>query len=84
MQNLVIAFNAVLPVMLCIMLGYFLARIGMIREELRKGLNALCFKVFLPLYLFRSVYETNVSDAFNPGLMIFENDPRNTTQPSRS
>ena len=71
MQNLVIAFNAVLPVMLCIMLGYFLARIGMIREELRKGLNALCFKVFLPLYLFRSVYETNVSDAFNPGLMIF-------------
>ena len=45
MENLIIAFNAVLPVMLCIMLGYFLARIGMIKEELRKGLNSLCFKV---------------------------------------
>ena len=71
MENLIIAFNAVLPVMLCIMLGYLLARIGMIKEELRKGLNSLCFKVFLPLYLFNSVYETDVSAAFNPGLMIF-------------
>lgn len=71
MENLVIAFNAVLPVMLCIMLGYFLARIGMIREELRKGLNSLCFKVFLPFYLFNSVYETDVSASFNAGLMLF-------------
>lgn len=71
MQNLIIAFNAVLPVMLCIMLGYLLARIGMIKEELRKGLNSLCFKVFLPLYLFDSVYDTDVSAAFNPGLMCF-------------
>ena len=71
MQNLIIAFNAVLPVMLCIMLGYFLARIGMIKEELRKGLNSLCFKVFLPFYLFNSVYDTDVSASFNPGLMIF-------------
>ena len=37
MENLIVAFNAVLPVMLCIMLGYFLARINMIKEELRKG-----------------------------------------------
>ena len=71
MENLIVAFNAVLPVMLCIMLGYFLARINMIKEELRKGLNSLCFKVFLPMYLFNSVYETDVSTAFNPGLMIF-------------
>lgn len=71
MENLIIAFNAVLPVMLCIMLGYFLARVGMIKEELRKGLNSLCFKVFLPFYLFDSVYDTDVSTAFNPGLMLF-------------
>ena len=71
MENLIIAFNAVLPVMLCIMLGYFLARIGMIKEELRTGLNSLCFKVFLPFYLFDSVYDTDVSTAFNPGLMLF-------------
>ena len=71
MENLIIAFNVVLPLMLCIMLGYFLNRIGMIGEALRKGMNSLCFKVFLPFYLFQSVYTTDVSAAFNGTLMIF-------------
>ena len=71
MENLIIAFNVVLPLMLCIMLGYFLNRIGMIGEALRKGMNSLCFKVFLPFYLFQSIYTTDVSAAFNGTLMIF-------------
>ena len=71
MENLIIAFNVVLPLMLCIMLGYFLARIGMIKEELRKGMNALSFKIFLPFYLFNSVYTTDVTAAFNAKLMIY-------------
>ena len=71
MENLIIAFNVVLPLMLCIMLGYFLARIGMIKKDLRKGLNALSFKIFLPFYLFNSVYTTDVSTSFNAKLMIF-------------
>ena len=71
MENLIIAFNVVLPLMLCIMLGYFLNHIGMIGDTLRKGLNSLCFKVFLPFYLFQSVYSTDVSTAFNAKLMVF-------------
>ena len=71
MENLIIAFNVVLPLMLCIMLGYFLSRISMIKEELRKGMNALSFKFFLPFYLFNSVYTTDVSKSFNGKLMIF-------------
>lgn len=71
MENLIIAFNVVLPLMLCIMLGYFLNRIGMISEPLRKGLNSLCFKLFLPFYLFQSIYTTDVSESFNATLMLF-------------
>lgn len=71
MENLIIAFNVVLPLMLCIMLGYFLNRIGMIGEALRNGMNSLCFKVFLPFYLFQSIYTTDVSASFNGTLMIF-------------
>ncbi len=71
MENLIIAFNVVLPLMLCIMLGYFLNRLGMIKEELRKGMNTLCFKVFLPFYLFNSIYATDVSASFNGMLMIY-------------
>ena len=71
MENLIIAFNVVLPLMLCIMPGYFLNRRGMIGEALRKGMNSLCFKVFLPFYLFQSIYTTDVSASFNGTLMIF-------------
>ena len=71
MENLIIAFNVVLPLMLCIMLGYFLSRIGMIKAEVRKGMNSLCFKVFLPFYLFHSIYTTDVSTSFNGKLMLF-------------
>lgn len=71
MENLIIAFNVVLPLMLCIMLGYFLNRIGIIGEALRKGMNSLCFKVFLPFYLFQSIYTTDVAASFNGTLMIF-------------
>ena len=71
MENLIIAFNVVLPLMLCILLGYFLRRIGMVQDALRQGMNSLCFKVFLPFYLFNSIYTTDVSAAFNGKLMLF-------------
>lgn len=71
MENLIVACNVVLPLLLCILLGCLLRRLGMIGPQLRQGLNSLCFKVFLPFYLFVSVYETDVSAAFNGKLMAF-------------
>ncbi len=71
MENLILSFNVVLPLFLCIMLGYFLRRIRMIDEPLRQGLNKLCFKVFLPIYLFQNISTTDLGAAFNPRLLIF-------------
>ncbi len=65
MENLIISFNVVLPLFLCISLGYFLKRIKMYDESALKTMNKLCFKVFLPIYLFNSVYNTDLSAAFN-------------------
>ena len=36
-----------------------------------KTINKLVFKVFLPVYLFYSIYSTDLSVAFNPKVMIF-------------
>ena len=71
MENLVLSFNVMLPLFLCMMLGYLLRRVGMLEPALLKGLNKLCFKVFLPFYLFNNVYSTNISEAFNAKLLIF-------------
>jgi len=71
MQNLILAFNVVLPLFLCILLGYFLRCIGMLREATQKDMNRLCFKVFLPIYLFNSIYTTDLAVAFDGRLVLF-------------
>jgi len=70
MENLILAFNVVLPLFMCIILGYFLRRIGMLETSARRSINKLCFKVFLPFYLFSSISTTNLSAAFNGKLVI--------------
>ena len=70
MENLIISFNVVLPLFLCIALGYFLRRIGFVDGDTLNKLNKLCFRVFLPIYLFHSVYTTDLSAAFNGKLIL--------------
>lgn len=69
MENLIISFNVVLPLFLCIMLGYFLRRIHMVDTPSLNKMNQLCFKVFLPIYLFNNISTTNLSAAFNGKLL---------------
>ena len=68
MENLILSFNVVLPLFLSIALGYFLRCVHMLDEATQKSLNKLCFKVFLPIYVFNNIYTTDMAVAFNPGL----------------
>lgn len=69
MENLLLSFNVILPLFLCMALGYFLRRIRMLEPVSLKCLNKLCFKVFLPIYLFNNVYTTDISAAFDGKLI---------------
>ena len=71
MENLILSFNIILPLFLCIALGYFLRRIKLLSDETVQALNKLTFKVFLPVYLFNTVYSTNLSQAWNGKLVLF-------------
>ena len=71
MENLILSFNIILPLFLCIALGYFLRRIKLLSDETVQALNKLTFKVFLPVYLFNNVYSTNLSQAWNGKLVLF-------------
>lgn len=57
MNALIFALNAVLPIVLTVVIGYILKRIGLITQELAKALNKLVFRVFLPIMLFLNVYQ---------------------------
>ena len=69
MENLILSFNVVLPLCLCIALGYFLYRINMIEEATQKSMNRLVFRVFLPVYIFNSIYTTDIAKVFDVRLV---------------
>ena len=71
MENLIISLNVVLPLFFCMALGYFLKGIKLCDEAGFKTINKLVFKVFLPIYLFKSIYSTDLSAAFNGKLIFF-------------
>ncbi len=59
MSALLFSFNAVIPIVLMVLLGYILQKIKLFPQDFFKQLNKLTFKVLLPVNLFVSVYEIN-------------------------
>ena len=51
------AVNAVTPIILLVMLGYLIKRIGLLKKEIAAVLNKVVFRVFLPVTLFLNVYK---------------------------
>lgn len=57
LEILITAFNAVLPILLLILLGYLLKQKGFFTDEFVKLGNKLVFKVCLPVMLFMNIYK---------------------------
>ena len=62
MDSLIFAFEAVIPLVALVAIGYFLKKGGLMDGELAKRINRLVFRVFLPTTLFLNVYKIE-----NPG-----------------
>lgn len=65
MDNFLIGFNAVIPMMLYMALGQFFTRSGMINQDGYSQFNKAIFSILLPLNLFSNVYNTNLDSEFN-------------------
>lgn len=57
MDVFMFAVNAVMPIILLILLGFFLKKIGFLKEDFLKKANTFVFKVCLPCLLFINVYQ---------------------------
>ena len=57
MSDILFAINATAPIVLMVLVGYFLKRIGMLDATLGKAINKLVFRVFLPAMLFLNMYK---------------------------
>ena len=70
MENLILAFNVVLPLFLMMALGYATRRIGLVDAPTLKKMNNYVFRVFLPILLFYNVVSTDLDTAFNGPLIL--------------
>lgn len=64
-DTFVYTVNAILPILLLILLGCFLRRVGPWPQDFYRRLNQLCFRVFLPVQLFCNVYAIDGLSAMN-------------------
>lgn len=71
MESFLFALNAVLPVILTVLTGYVLKRIGLLPRELIKPLNKLIFRIFLPAMLFLNVYKIESLQTADGGYILF-------------
>ena len=57
MTDLIFAINATAPIVLMVVVGYFLKRLKMLDGNVARVLNKLVFRVFLPAMLFLNMYK---------------------------
>lgn len=71
MESLKLSFNAIAPIFILMLLGYFLKKIKVADKKTFDAINKLVFRVFLPVLLFRNIYETDIKDVFDIKLICF-------------
>ncbi|MEA4891398.1 MAG: AEC family transporter [Peptococcaceae bacterium] len=71
MENLVLAFTVVFPLLVYLCLGYLLRRLCLWNETTVKQMNGICFQLFLPMLLFENVRNINLSEGVDFPLIGF-------------
>lgn len=71
MEILSFAFNGVAPICLMALIGMLLRRLGWLSRETASKVNQLCFKLFIPMQIFRQIYRSDLSAAADWKLLAF-------------
>ena len=70
-DNLVYSVNAILPIFLLVVLGWFLRRKGRLTDGFTEIADWLVFRVGLPVMLFLEVAESSLSENMDGRLILF-------------
>ena len=65
------SFNAVMPILLLVLLGFILRKINFASDDFFKTANKMVFRIFLPILLFYNVYEIETLSDINWQAVIF-------------
>ena len=70
-ENFVACLDTVLPIFILILIGYVSKRLGLLDRNDVGKMNKVFFRVFMPVMLFYSVYQSDLSAAFQPKLVAY-------------
>ena len=71
LENILFGLNAILPIFILAFMGYFLRNQDFISEKGFHELNWFCFKIILPVMMFRSVYTSDFEADFDPVMLAY-------------
>ena len=71
MENLIFSLNTVLPVFILGLTGYLMVSNNILTREWASRAAGACFKLFLPIMLFKEVYTSNILEDFDVKYVIF-------------
>ena len=71
LSDLIYSFNTVIPLFLVMLLGLIVGRLKIIDAPATKQMNALIFKVVLPIMLFNTVHGSDYSQMFDRKFIVF-------------
>jgi len=71
MENFIITINTFLPIFYIAAVGLLVQRTGMLSKTEVRQANNMCVNVFTTTLLFRNIYVSDLSTAFNGKLLIF-------------
>ena len=65
MDNLMVSFRVVAPLLLLMFLGALMLRLHIFDEATVKKMNSAVFKIFLPVLIFNNLYNSSIDDVRN-------------------
>lgn len=71
MSTIVLALNVVSPLLIMMLIGLGLRKLGILEDAFIKKLNSLIFKLFLPALMFVNVYKTDIREVFDIKLILY-------------
>lgn len=71
MDSFLFALGAVAPIVLMVLVGYFLKTIGWMNQRFAKEANKLVFRVFMPVMLFLNIYRIQSFADFEFGFILY-------------
>lgn len=71
MDSFLFALGAIAPIVLLVLVGYFLKKLGFMNDKFSRDANKLVFRIFMPVMLFLNIYRMNDLSNVSFGFMAF-------------